>query len=72
MAVTVTTHEITDTTGERADEEFYGTHSGILPPIIDRLIGHDPVLAARDVMPSSTMVGHREFHIALFNVVREL
>jgi hypothetical protein len=62
MAVTVAAHEITDTTGERTDEEFDRTHAGILPSIIDRLIGHDPVLAARDVMPSSAMVGHREFH----------
>jgi hypothetical protein len=65
MAVAIAAHEIPDTTSERTDEEFDRTHAGILPPILGRLIGDNPVLATRDVMPSSTMVGYGEFHVAL-------
>jgi len=71
MAVAVPAHEIPDATREGADKEFDRTHPSILPSILDRLIGHHSVLAAGNVVPSSTMVCDCEFHAGLFNVVLE-
>jgi hypothetical protein len=65
MAVAVPTHEISDATGQRTDEEFDRTHPGILPSILNRLIAHYSMLAARDVISSSTMICRGEFHVAL-------
>jgi len=57
MAVAIATHEITDTTCEGTDKEFDRTHAGILPPVIDRLVCDDSMLAARDVIASAPVIG---------------
>src|ERR1041385_3956985 len=65
MAVAVATHKIPHTTGERADEEFNGTHAGTLAPVLYRLISHHSVSPAGNVIASPTMVCGGEFHCGL-------
>lgn len=56
MTVAIATDEIPDATGDGADEELDRTHAGILPPVLGRLIGHDPVSPAGNVVTSPAMV----------------
>ena len=56
------TDKIPHATGYRPDKEFNRAHAGILPSILDRLVGNDPMLAADNVITRSTMKGGCEFH----------
>jgi hypothetical protein len=56
--------EVADTTGYRAHEQFNRTHSGILPSVLQRLIRHDSMFAAQDVVSSPAVKRCREFHVS--------
>lgn len=55
--------EIPDTTGDGPDKQFNRSHSGILSPVLQRLVGDDSMLAAHDVVARSAVKGRREFHV---------
>jgi hypothetical protein len=56
--------KIPDATGHRSDEQFDGTHPGILPAVVYRLIRDDTMSSACDVVTHPTMVCHGQFHHA--------
>ena len=55
--------EVCDTARNGADEEFNRTHAGILPSVLHRLVGDDPMLAAHHVVARPAVKGGREFHV---------
>lgn len=55
--------EIRNTTCDGTDKEFHRTHPGILPPILDRLVGDDSMLAAHNVVPCPSVIGCGELHL---------
>lgn len=58
-------NEVRNTARNRSDIEFNRTHAGILPSILDRLVGDDAMLPAHNVVPCPAVKGRREFHVAL-------
>jgi len=48
--------EISDTARNRPHKEFHRAEAGILAAISNRLIGHDPVLAAANVETRAAMI----------------
>ncbi len=57
--------EVRNTARNRPDIEFNRAHAGILPSILNRLVGDDSMLPTHDVVPCPAMKGRREFHVAL-------
>src|SRR6266581_1721580 len=55
-------HEIADAARQRADEELHRAHAGITATVFNRLIGHQRVLAARDVKTRAAFVLDLEHH----------
>jgi hypothetical protein len=54
--------EVRNTACDRPDIQFDWAHAGILPPILNRLVGDDSMLPAHDVIPCPAVKGRREFH----------
>jgi hypothetical protein len=50
-------HEVRHTARDRPDIEFNRAHAGILPPILDRLVGDDSMLPTHNVVPCATVKG---------------
>lgn len=57
--------EVRNTARDRPNIEFNRTHAGILPSILNRLVGDDSMLPAHNVVPCPAVKGRREFHVAL-------
>jgi hypothetical protein len=54
--------DVGDATCHGPDKQFDGTHPGILPSILRRLIRHNAMITACDVVPHASMIGGRELH----------
>src|SRR6266540_6239459 len=57
-------HEVADAARQRADKELHRAHPGIASAVFNRLIGHDSVLAARDLEPDAASVDNLHTHRA--------
>ena len=62
MPRAVAGHKISDACPQRGDEQFHGCHAGITTPVLRRLIGHNGMVAARDVKAKSSAVRNGEMH----------
>lgn len=60
--------EVCNTTCDGPYIELYRPHTGILPSILDRLVGDDSMLPAHNVVPCPAVKGRCKFHRAALEI----